>query len=113
MVLVCVDKQAETARIIARHGSFGVSILASGQESISNACARKGTPESSLDGVDYCVGSLGLPLLTGCLASFECRTMHEYDGGDHIIFAGQVESGSVGEASEPLLYFRGAYGAFT
>ena len=113
LVLVCVDKLATTAGIIKQHGAFGVNILASGQEAISNACARRGTPESSLEGVDHCVGPNGLPLLTGCLATFECRTVHEYDGGDHIIFAGQVESGSIGEVSEPLLYFRGSYGNFS
>jgi len=113
MVLVCVDKRAASAEIIARHGRFGVNVLACGQEALSNACARRDTPESSLEGLDYRVGEeLGLPLLEGCLASFECRTMHEYDGGDHIIFAGRVESGSIGEATEPLLYFRGSYGAF-
>ena len=89
-----------------------MNILAAGQKTISNACARRDTPESSLEGIDHCVGPNGLPLLSGCLASFECRTVHAYEGGDHIIFAGQVESGFIGEASEPLLYFRGLYGGF-
>jgi 3-hydroxy-9,10-secoandrosta-1,3,5(10)-triene-9,17-dione monooxygenase reductase component len=114
MVLVCVDKSAETAAIISRHGYFGVNVLAAGQEAISNACAKRGTPESNgLVGVDHCLGPLGLPLLAGCLANFECRTVHEYDGGDHLIFVGEVASGSLGEAEEPLFYFRGSYGTFT
>ena len=112
MVLVCVDKRAASAEIIANHGRFAVNVLACGQEAISNACAKRGTPESSLEGIDYREGALGLPLIECCLAAFECCTMHAYEGGDHIIFAGQVESGSVGQAVEPLLYFRGAYGAF-
>jgi|SRR5688572_19336747 len=67
MVLVCVDKRAASAEIISRHGSFAVNVLSSGQEAISNACARRQSPESSLEGIDYRVGELGLPLLTGCL----------------------------------------------
>lgn len=114
MVLICVDKRAETAGIISRHGCFGINVLATGQDWLSNACARRGTPESNgLQGVEHCFGPLGLPLIEGCLASFECRTVHEYEGGDHIIFVGAVEEGSLTDLTDPLLYFRGVYGRFT
>jgi flavin reductase (DIM6/NTAB) family NADH-FMN oxidoreductase RutF len=113
MVLICVDKSAQSAEIIRRHGYFSVSILAEGQEAISNACAKRDTPESNgLVGVEHRLGPLGLPMLEGTIASLECRTVHEYEGGDHLIFVGQVESGSLGEAEQPLMYFRGSYGSF-
>lgn len=47
MVLVCIDKRAATAEIISRHGCFGVNVLGGGQEWLSNACARRATPESN------------------------------------------------------------------
>ena len=109
MVLVCVDKRAESLAIISRHGGFNINVLNRSQEPLSNACARRGTPESSLEGVSTRMGELGIPLIEGCLAYFECRVVHEFDAGDHIIFAGRVEAGSIGEAAEPLLYFRSNY----
>ena len=49
-----------------------------------------------------------MPLLEQCAACFECETRHRYDGGDHIIFVGEVlqferQSGS------PLLFHGGAF----
>lgn len=113
MVLVCVDKKATTAGIIATHGAFGVSMLAAGHEALSNACARRGTPESNgLNGVPHYLGPLGLPLLEGCVANLECRVVDAFEGGDHIIFTGEIATGTVGMDCEPLLYFRGSYGRF-
>jgi len=113
LVLVCVDRKAESAGIISEHKSFGVNILESDQVALSNGAARRGTPESSLEGVEFSVGEFGLPLIAGCMANFECRTVHEYDGGDHIIYVGEIVSGYVATQGEPLLYFRGKYGGFT
>ena len=36
-------------------------------------------------------GLSGLPLLSGALASFECKTEHTVDGGDHLLFIGRVQ----------------------
>jgi 3-hydroxy-9,10-secoandrosta-1,3,5(10)-triene-9,17-dione monooxygenase reductase component len=30
------------------------------------------------------------PLIPGCSARFQCRTAFRYDGGDHVIFVGEV-----------------------
>jgi flavin reductase (DIM6/NTAB) family NADH-FMN oxidoreductase RutF len=52
----------------------------------------------------------GCPILTDALANFECRTRATYDGGDSLIFLGEViRMRSVAEG-RPLLYFRGYSG---
>ena len=110
LVLVSVDRSADTLPILQKTGRFNVSILSAHQENLSRQFATKNSPESNgLIGVDYSVGAGGLPLIKGALAYFECRTLHEYDGGDHIIFAGEVEAIEVSQEEEPLLYFRGHY----
>jgi flavin reductase (DIM6/NTAB) family NADH-FMN oxidoreductase RutF len=89
---------------------FNVNILAADQEFLSRTFASKDSPHAhGLEGIDYKLGELGLPVLDGVLAFFECRVLQELDGGDHIIFVGEVDNAGVGEIEDPLLYFRGRY----
>jgi flavin reductase (DIM6/NTAB) family NADH-FMN oxidoreductase RutF len=50
----------------------------------------------------------GCPILADALANFECETKSMHDGGDHVIFVGQMLALRTGEG-RPLLYYRGAY----
>jgi flavin reductase (DIM6/NTAB) family NADH-FMN oxidoreductase RutF len=110
LVLICVDKRAETYEALSEAGKFNVNILAADQEHLSRTFASKDSPAAhGLSGIDYKLGELGLPVLDGVLAFFECRVAHELDGGDHIIFVGEVDNAGVGEIEDPLLYFRGRY----
>ena len=49
-----------------------------------------------------------MPLIPGCSARFQCRTAFRYDGGDHIIFVGEVLAYDRSERP-PLLYVTGGY----
>ncbi len=109
-ILICVDRTAVTLDLLHKTGHFNVNVLAADQEQLARAFATKESPEShGLNGVDYRMGETGLPLLNGALAYLECRTVQQFDGGDHVIFLGEVENAGVGDASDPLLYFRGRY----
>jgi flavin reductase (DIM6/NTAB) family NADH-FMN oxidoreductase RutF len=110
LVLVCIDRTADTLPVLQKTGRFNVSVLAAGQEELSRQFATKNSPESNgLHGVDYYAGDTGLPLISGAIAYFECRTLYQYDGGDHVIFAGEVEAAGANPDDQPLLYFRGHY----
>jgi flavin reductase (DIM6/NTAB) family NADH-FMN oxidoreductase RutF len=106
LVLVCVDRSAQSYPALLSHGRFAVNILANKQESLSNRFAVK--RDDKFEGVKYQSGQLGLPVLDGALAVLECRTVHTYAGGDHTIFVGEVEAASAGSGS-PLIYYRGQY----
>ena len=107
LVLVCVDKQAESHPHFHTSGVFAVNFLAAGQEELSRRFAVSGGDKFS--GVQLRQGVTGAPVLTDVLGHLECRTTDVCEGGDHTIFIGQVESADA-RAGEPLLYFRGAYG---
>ena len=110
LVLVCVDKLAETFKAMHAAGRFNVNILAADQEHLSRTFASKDSPHAhGLVGIDYTLGVLGLPVLDGALAYLECRIQEELEGGDHIIFVGEVDNAGVGEIENPLVYFRGRY----
>ena len=89
---------------------FAVNVLAEGQEALARRFA--GPAERRFAELSWQAGLGGCPLLAESLASFECRTLHEYEGGDHIIYAGLVEEGLLTDVCDPLLYFRGSYGRF-
>lgn len=109
-VLVCIDRGTETLPALQACGRFNVNILSAGQEEASRLFASKDTPESHrLRPGDFSIGRLGLPLLKDALAYLECRVARQYDGGDHVIVVGEVEHAVAGEASDPLLYYRGVY----
>ena len=112
LVLVCLDEGSQTCRHLQGAGSFAVHILAEGQAHLARRFADAGRDKSLL--VDWRVGDHGTPSLRHCLASMECRVIHQYRGGDHVIVVGEVERLHVDpEQDKPLLYYRGALGGLT
>lgn len=114
LVLVCVDKTADSHDLIARGRVFAVNILHEGQQELSNSLARKGTPEMAaahrLEGIAYRTAVTGAPILHNHLAYADCRVVQAIEAGDHTIYVGQVEEASVADgASQPLLYYQGRY----
>ena len=106
LVLVCVDKKSETHPHFGASGVYGVNFLTSEQVNLSNRFAKSGGDK--FEGVEWTRGSIGVPLLAGALVHLECRISDTVDAGDHTIFIGRVEAGSVHEG-DPLLHFNGAY----
>ncbi len=110
-LLVCVDRESNCYQQMLQAEAFGVSILASDQEEISNLFARTTAPEEgSLQGVAYKIGTLDAPLIENAIAHLECRLTERLDGGDHIIVIGDVVAGEQVRDAEPLLFYGGRYG---
>jgi flavin reductase (DIM6/NTAB) family NADH-FMN oxidoreductase RutF len=106
LILVCVDKRAESHPAFGLSQAFVVNILAAGQEEMSRHFAVSGGDKF----VDLPCrnGGTGAPILDGALAHVECRVVATYDAGDHTIYIGEVESAE-GREGHPLLFFRGKY----
>jgi flavin reductase (DIM6/NTAB) family NADH-FMN oxidoreductase RutF len=106
LVLICVDKKAESYPCFEETKVFTVNILASDQEAISRRFAVSGGDK--FQGVAYRAGANNAPILEGALAYIECRVTNTIDGGDHTIYLGEVEQAETREV-KPLLFFRGGY----
>ena len=106
LLLVCVDKKAESHSAFARSGVFAVNILGHGHEDLSRRFAVSGG-DKFVD-VAHRAGTTGVPVLEGVLGAVECRVIAEHDAGDHTIYIGEVEQLDAFEG-EPLLFFRGKY----
>jgi 3-hydroxy-9,10-secoandrosta-1,3,5(10)-triene-9,17-dione monooxygenase reductase component len=85
---------------------WAVHVLASDQEELSGRFARRGVAKFSGLSVEQGIG--GVPLLTGCTARFECRNAFQYEGGDHVIFVGEVQKFDRTDAP-PLVFHGGKY----
>ena len=59
-------------------------------------------------GVDFVKGKAGVPMLNGVIAQFICRKVRQVDGGDHLIFLGEVEEYRYNDG-EPLVFHSGRY----
>jgi flavin reductase (DIM6/NTAB) family NADH-FMN oxidoreductase RutF len=111
LVLVCVEKNADTHDCIRAAGAFAVSILAQDAERIARRFAAWEV-DRKFDGLAYHPEVTGSPVLDEAIGWVDCRVHAEYEGGDHTIFVGEVVAGNAIEGS-PLLYYRGGYGRFT
>jgi flavin reductase (DIM6/NTAB) family NADH-FMN oxidoreductase RutF len=106
LVLVCLDNRLSGLKAFLDGKRFGVSILSEQQEDLSRIFAKK---DSERPATIYFDGKLGLPLLRNAIAAMECDTVRVYEGGDHQILLGEVQSTEVPQSDPPLLYFRGKY----
>ena len=110
LVLVCVDKTADTHDILARSGVFALNILSLEQEALSNHFAKKETEGAHrLDGFPLWFGATGCPILEGSVAYLDCRVVGRYPGGDHTIFLGEVVDAQDLDGGGPLVFYQGRY----
>jgi|SRR5208282_861343 len=106
LLLICVDKKAESYACFDETRAFTVNILASDQEDLSRKFAVSGGQK--FDGVSYHIGANGAPILAGSVGYIECKVTAAHDGGDHTIYVGEIEQAETRE-TKPLLFFRGGY----
>lgn len=107
MVLWSLAKTSAALPAFMEGENFAVHILAAEQEALSNTFSRKGVDKFA--GLEVKRGIGGVALLDGCSAYFECKTTFRYEGGDHVIFVGEVV-GFTDQARAPLVYHSGGYG---
>lgn len=88
LLLVCPGKHLSSYDAFARTNHFAVSILAEGQEDVSNIFARSGGDK--FGATHWTDAANGAALVTGRAAGFACTTRQKIDAGDHLILIGEV-----------------------
>jgi len=110
LVLVCLDRRADSFETFAQAEVMAISVLAYGQQELAMRFATKGIDKFAGQPLETGEAT-GLPLVRGALAHVEC-TMHDrLDGGDHVILVGRVLRVAVREG-EPLVHFNRRFGRF-
>ena len=111
LVLVCVERDAESHACILEAGFFAVNVLGAGKgEMLSRRFSSYGV-EDKFAGVAYDEAVSGAPVLDAAIAWADCRLTDHHPGGDHTIFVGEVITGDAVDGL-PLDYHRGGYGSF-
>jgi len=106
LLLVCIDKRAESYPAFERSGLFAINILGLGHQDLSRRFAVSGG-DKFVD-VSCRSGTTGVPVLEGVLGVVECRVVAGHDAGDHTIYVGEVQHMEASQG-DPLLFFRGKY----
>ena len=106
MVLWSLAKKSHSLAAFSRCSHWAVHVLAADQEELSGRFARSGTDKFS--GLEVGSGIGGVPLLAGCAARFQCQSTFQHEGGDHLIFVGEVTAFDRTERA-PLVFHAGRY----
>ena len=104
LVVVSIDNRAQMHQILPATGLFGVSVLAEGQEAISNHFAGRRVEGMAV----RFVSRRNVPLVEGAVAYFVARVVNVHAAGDHTLYIGQVEHFESAEA-RPLVFHSGNY----
>jgi 3-hydroxy-9,10-secoandrosta-1,3,5(10)-triene-9,17-dione monooxygenase reductase component len=106
LVLWSLAKKSRSLEAFEGSSHWGVHILSVHQEDLSNRFAKSG--EDKFVNLEFADGAGGIPLLSDCCARLQCKTIFRYEGGDHIIFVGEVLEFDRSELP-PLVYHAGQY----
>ena len=110
LVLWSLSKKARTLPVFSTGKHWNVHVLSTEQESLSGRFATQG--EDKFAEIQFDNGVSEAPLLQDCTARFQCRTAFQYEGGDHVIFVGEVLAFDHSERA-PLAFQSGQYALAT
>lgn len=106
LVLWSLAKDSGSLSAYQESGHFCVHVLAEDHQALSQRFASRGTDKFA--GIEWSTGEGGSPLLDDFAAQFQCKTTYQYEGGDHVIFVGEVISYEARE-QQPLVFHKGSY----
>lgn len=112
LILICLEHDARTNKILMDGHGFTVNILSKSQKSVSQNFATPGlSMNERFNDVEYRSTDTGGPVFVNSPAWLECRQRENHVAGDHRIYIGSVEDGEVSGNIDPLIYYDGDYQA--
>src|SRR6188508_1816869 len=111
VLMASIARKAETPAAIVGSHAFAVRVLAADQRELAECFAQ---PTTAAKLTRFCdapwhEAETGSPILEGALAYFDCRLTEHHDGGDHVIFLGEIVAAGFREDAEPLLWYASEY----
>lgn len=112
LVMVALDRRRFITPMVRAAGRYAVNVLGADQQTLSDCFAHAPVRPGREDfcGAAWHLGSTGLPLIDGSIATLECTVVETFSAGDHDLFIGRVDSLEHDRPdTEPLLYYRRRY----
>jgi flavin reductase (DIM6/NTAB) family NADH-FMN oxidoreductase RutF len=110
LVTVTLANDTRTHALVERSDWFGVTILSSDQQELSDRFAGR-IPDGGdrFHQVETVSPEGRVPLIAGGLAGLECRVVHRYPMAHSTLFVAQVEAVWHGQSESPLVYWNRGY----
>ncbi|MFZ5676911.1 MAG: flavin reductase family protein [Pseudomonadota bacterium] len=109
LILFSIDRKAASLPLWERAEACDVNVLAENQKELSNRFAH--SLANKWEATGYSDGYMGVPLLPGVIAAFECAAHARHDGGDHMLFIAEVKRFRAHGDRQPLVFGKGRYAA--
>jgi 3-hydroxy-9,10-secoandrosta-1,3,5(10)-triene-9,17-dione monooxygenase reductase component len=106
MILWSLAKNARSLAAFEAASYWAVHILAANQDDLSTRFAKSGGDK--FVGLETETGIGDAPLLKNCTSRLQCKTAFRYEGGDHVIFVGEVIAFDRNDVP-PLVFHGGQY----
>jgi flavin reductase (DIM6/NTAB) family NADH-FMN oxidoreductase RutF len=107
LVVWSLNRRATNLAAFEHAERYAINVLAQDQVDLARRFSRPHADRFA--GVDYRLGTAGVPLILGCVAWFECRHHARHRAGDHVLFIGEVETCARKKGSA-LVFHHGRYG---
>lgn len=107
LIMWCPTKTSSRYKAFMQAEYFCVHVMSAEQKEICMAFSKSG---QAFDDIDWCLNAHNVPVISDCLARFECRRYADYDGGDHSLVLGLVLQVSVFDGV-PLTFSQGQFNA--
>lgn len=98
------------ASLQASGDRFCVNVLDADQEEVCRLIATR--KQDKFEDIGWTLSPGGCPVIDGAVAYVDCEVEAVHDAGDHDIVIGRVTDLELAGGTNPLLFFRGGYGAF-
>lgn len=110
IISLALAHQTRTIALVRETGVLGITFLGEEQQSISEIFAGR-TPEDAdrFAGLETFTLMTGAPLLTGGLASLDCKVVFSYPLATSTLFLAEVLAVSHLRDGRPLIYFNRKY----
>ncbi len=103
LVLVSLDRRSKLCSLLEAK-PFTVNVLEAAQKDLALHFAGRPNQDVVWDEPNAC----GAPQLVGALAHIACTPWQHYDGGDHVLYLGEVQEFRLHEGN-PLLFHTGKF----
>lgn len=104
LVMVSLNRRSQLCERL-KGATFGINILAANQQDLGlHFAGAKNRRDMSVEWADFALA----PRLRGCLGFLACSPWAMYEGGDHLLYVGEVRHFDHREG-EPLVFHGGAF----
>jgi flavin reductase (DIM6/NTAB) family NADH-FMN oxidoreductase RutF len=110
LITVSLQQNTRTHELVVKSGCFGLTMLAAGQEHISDLFAgRRPEVEDRFAGLQTETLLTGSPLIVGGLSWLDCRVVQSYNAGTNTLFIAEVIAAHGTGDGDPLIYHNRKY----